>query len=122
MPSPKSGHAGSPVPPAAPEAALEADSAKPGSANQIAANEQKKQAGDGKPHKPHNKKTSWIEIELVDEANKPVPGERYSIILPDESVAEGTLDEKGIARVEGIDPGTCKITFPNLDKDTWEKA
>jgi len=24
--------------------------------------------------------------------------------------------------VEGIDPGTCKITFPELDKDAWEKA
>ena len=33
----------------------------------------------------------------------------------------GTLDNNGFARVDGIDPGTCKITFPELDKDAWEK-
>ena len=38
-----------------------------------------------------------------------------------ESVAEGTLDDKGFARVDGIDPGNCQITFPNLDQDTWQK-
>ena len=35
-------------------------------------------------------------------------------------MADGTLDEKGHARVDHIDPGTCKVTFPNLDKDAWE--
>ncbi len=45
------------------------------------------------------------------------------ITLPDGStVATGTTDEKGRARVEGIDPGTCKVTFPELDKDAWKTA
>ena len=26
------------------------------------------------------------------------------------------------ARIEGIEPGTCKVTFPRLDKEAWEKA
>ena len=69
------------------------------------------------------KKPHWIEIELVDEEGQPVPGEPYKITLPDgTTVADGTLDEKGFARVDGIDPGTCKVTFPNLDKDAWEKT
>ena len=69
------------------------------------------------------KKKSWIEIELVDEDDNPIPGERYKVTLPDgRTVAEGTLDENGFARVDGIDPGTCKITFPRLDKDAWKKA
>ena len=43
------------------------------------------------------------------------------ITLPDGStVASGTTDEKGRARVDGIDPGTCKVTFPELDRDAWE--
>src|SRR5262245_25914609 len=68
-------------------------------------------------------KKSWIEIELVDEAGNPVPGERYRITLPDgKTVDEGTLDEKGCARVECIDSGTCKITFPELDRDAWKPA
>jgi len=64
---------------------------------------------------------SWIEIKLVDENNDPVPGERYKIELPNGKFAEGTLDQNGFARVNGVKPGTCKVTFPNLDKDAWEK-
>jgi hypothetical protein len=73
------------------------------------------------PNSPENKeKKSWIEIELVDQDKKPVPGEPYRITLPDgETLAEGTLDDKGRARVDGIDPGTCKVTFPNRDRAGW---
>ncbi len=67
------------------------------------------------------KKTTWIEIEMVGEDDKPICGEKYRITLPDDTVAEGTLDEKGCARVEGFEKGTCKVCFPDLDKDAWEK-
>jgi type VI secretion system secreted protein VgrG len=82
-------------------------------------------ATDAPTHDPNNEenkeKKSWIEIELVDEEGQPVPGEPYRITLPDgTTVADGTLDEKGWARVDNIDPGSCKVTFPNLDKDAWE--
>ena len=63
----------------------------------------------------------WIEIELVDEENQPVPGETYRIELPDGPVVEGNLDSRGRARHEGIVRGSCQITFPNLDKDAWKK-
>ena len=67
-------------------------------------------------------KTSWIEIELVGEDDVGIPGEKYRVTLPDgETVATGTLDEKGFARVEGFAKGTCKVCFPSLDKDAWEK-
>ena len=36
------------------------------------------------------------------------------------TLAEGTLDDKGFARVDGIDPGSCKVTFPKLDKTVWK--
>lgn len=76
------------------------------------------------PNAPENQtKTSWIEIQLNDESGKPVTGEPYKITLPDgTTVADGTLDEKGYARVDNIDPGTCQVTFPNLDKDAWGPA
>jgi type VI secretion system secreted protein VgrG len=73
------------------------------------------------PNSPANKdKKSWIEIELLDDGGKPVPGEAYRVTLPDgTTLAEGTLNHKGRARVENIDPGTCKVTFPKLDKTVW---
>jgi hypothetical protein len=37
-------------------------------------------------------------------------------------VADGTLDEKGFARVEGFEPGQCEITFPELDEEAWKDA
>ena len=62
------------------------------------------------------------DIEMVDEEGKPVAGEPYKVILPDgQTAAEGTLDNKGRAKVEGFDPGSCKVSFPNLDKDAWRK-
>ncbi|MCY7348885.1 MAG: hypothetical protein LH614_22065, partial [Pyrinomonadaceae bacterium] len=75
-----------------------------------------------KPKSPKNKdKKSWIEIKLVDELDNPVPGERYRVTLPDGStIAEGTLDEEGFARIENIDPGTCQVTFPRLDDSAWD--
>lgn len=65
-------------------------------------------------------KTHWIEVELKDEDGKPVPGERFRVTLPDGSEYEGTLDEKGVGRLDHIDPGSCKVTFPNLDQDAWK--
>jgi hypothetical protein len=133
--SPKSGKAGSAVTPASPESAKEADTAKAGEVDKTkgAAKEIKKAKGNSntvKPFKPpknnseedQKKKTSWVEIELVGEDDKPLPGERYRITLPDDSVAEGTLDEKGFARVAGFEPGGCKVTFPDLDEEAWEKV
>jgi type VI secretion system secreted protein VgrG len=75
-----------------------------------------------KPDEDDQKEKSWVEIELVDEQGNPVPGERYEIKTPDGRLAKGTLDGKGFARVSGIDPGNCEITFPELDKDAWKKA
>ena len=62
----------------------------------------------------------WIEIQLVGVDNKPIAGENYRITLPDGSVDEGTTDGNGLARVDGIDPGSCQITFPNRDQDAWQ--
>ncbi|MHC4323855.1 MAG: hypothetical protein ACYSUX_06250 [Planctomycetota bacterium] len=148
MPSPKSGKAGNVVPPTAPNKAEDADVADPGEVAEIKSEQAKTKSGkygsqEAKPFKPpaaeeqakvaeegknqakneqeEEKKASWIEIELVGEDDQGIPGEKYKITLPDESVAEGTLDEKGFARIEGFEEGTCKVCFPDIDKEAWEK-
>ena len=145
MPSPKSGKAGSVVAPADPAEAKEADVADPGEVEEIKAGQLQSKSGKYgavkvKPFKAptqdgggggdaaggdsaeEEKKTSWIEIELVGADDKPITGMMYRVTLPDDSVAEGTLDDKGFARVEGFAPGACKVTFPDLDQDAWEDA
>jgi type VI secretion system secreted protein VgrG len=112
--------------------ALEADKAKPGELMRYAgggssnAGMTDSAISDAPPHNENSEenkeKTSWIEIELVDEAGQPMAGEAYTVIVPDGSEKSGSLDEKGFARVDHIDPGACKVTFPNLDKDAWEEA
>lgn len=62
---------------------------------------------------------TWITIRLVGEDDAPIPGERYRIDLPDGSVREGRLDVEGLARVRGIEPGQCTVTFPDLDQEAW---
>jgi type VI secretion system secreted protein VgrG len=131
-----SGTAGSLVAPTAPSAAQDADKADPGEMAQLKAEQIQQQKGKYgavklKPHQPSagspsstdpQKKKHWIEVLLKDEDGKPVPGEPYQIVLPDGSTAaSGTLDEKGFARVDDIeDPGSCKVLFPQRDKQAWK--
>ncbi len=133
--SPKSGKAGTAVSPVVPDAAEEAVKGTRGEEVTVQA-----QPAEKKAHKPlttpaggaasgqdgaeqTQEELTWIEIEMVDESDAPVPGVAYSIELPDGSVAEGTLDDKGQARVEQFIKGSgqCKVTFPDLDKEAWEK-
>jgi hypothetical protein len=68
------------------------------------------------------KKKTWVAVRLVDEAGIPVAGEAYKITLPDNSVREGRTDSSGEAWIEEIDPGECKITFPDIDGREWSAA
>ena len=139
MPSPGSGSPGTIVSPAAPDPAQDADNADPGQVESVKAGQRQTQTGkygsqQVKPFKKDDSssssssassgsvETSWIEIEMVDEQGHAVPGEAYEITLPDNSVASGTLDDKGFARVAGFAPGSCKVSFPDLDKEAWETA
>jgi type VI secretion system secreted protein VgrG len=139
MPSPKSGTACNLVPPTAPEVAKDADSADPGEVEKTKAAERTSKTGKygqqqvDKYHKPNDtsaassgegggqndeeqKKKSWIAIKLKDSDGEPVPGEPYKVTLPDGSVATGSTDANGEARVTGFDPGQCKVEWTKLDK------
>lgn len=71
------------------------------------------------PSGPPPVKTTWIEIELVDQNGKPVASEPYRVTPPDGPARTGTLDDRGFARVDGITPGTCEVTFPKIDGREW---
>src|SRR5262249_248274 len=77
---------------------------------------------DPPPGTPQEKGKTWIEILLQDANKKPVAGEPYEVELPNKKNATGTTGADGAARIEGVDPGSCKIRFPRLDKSSWRKA
>ncbi|MAY75772.1 MAG: hypothetical protein CMJ31_13860 [Phycisphaerae bacterium] len=130
--NPKSGTAGSSIAPTAPEEAFDADNADPGQVAETRAREREQGAGKyGSTAAPPYRaaedddeeeelQLSWIEIELVDEEDNPVAGEKYSVLAPDGREASGTLNQHGWARIDRIEPGTYKVSFPDLDKDAWE--
>jgi hypothetical protein len=73
---------------------------------------------------PRREEAAWIEIALStdDDPPRPVPFKRYRIELPNGAVREGQLDARGMARLVGIDPGTCQISFPDYDAKRWRRA
>lgn len=73
---------------------------------------------------PRREETAWIEIVLTTDDDPPLPMafKRYRIELPNGSVREGQLDSRGVARLAGIDPGTCQVSFPDYDGKRWRRA
>lgn len=73
---------------------------------------------------PRRDETTWIEIALSTDEDppSPVPFKRYRVELPNGSVREGQLDARGMARLTGIDPGTCKVSFPEYDGKRWRRV
>ena len=65
-------------------------------------------------------KPDWVAIELVTPQGQPVPREPFAIELPDGKRVFGKLDNLGRIRVEGVEPGACKVTFPERDGKEWK--
>jgi len=62
---------------------------------------------------------TWITVELVDEVDALLSGTRYRILLPDGGLREGALNAAGSVHLDGLTPGACVVTFPDLDAEAW---
>jgi len=58
--------------------------------------------------------TDWIEVKVLYDDGTPYDG-TCSIVLPDGRKIDGTPDADGTLRFDGIDPGSCQVSFPDLD-------
>lgn len=72
--------------------------------------------------RPHSKRTSWIEVEVVDEAGVLLPSQLVRIEDADGIVYEAYTDEDGLVRIDGIAPGTAQVTLIALDQAVWRRA
>ena len=61
---------------------------------------------------------SWIEIELVDEDGEPYVGD-VELTLADGKKVRASSNAKGLLRLDGIKPGSCQVTLPDLDASSW---
>jgi len=68
---------------------------------------------------PAGPATVWTEIELVNDGGLPVPGEAFVVTTPDGRSIEGALDANGYARLDDLEPGSCRVHFPRLDGRSW---
>lgn len=126
----KTGSAGSATAPAEAVEALEAIDDKSGEVSTGSGSTVERTKAKGTPSKvpplkpPDDEekkaRTSWIEVELVDELGAPIAFETVEIITPNGRVTT-TLDEKGLCRIDEIEKGSCEISFTRLDKEAWEK-
>lgn len=74
-----------------------------------------------KPPAP-KKELSWVEIHFQNESGEPISGQRYRLELPDKSVREGLVPKGGVLRLDGIDPGSCRLSMVELDAADWSVA
>jgi hypothetical protein len=65
---------------------------------------------------------TWIEMEVVDDLGRPMPGLEYVCMLPNGAIERGMLDGNGRVRFDGIEPGSCAFSLPALDQETWSQT
>jgi uncharacterized Zn-binding protein involved in type VI secretion len=64
---------------------------------------------------------SWIEVQMNDRGGFGVANTKFVLETPDGKVIHGVTDANGLGRVEGIPPGSHKISFPDLPPDGFKK-
>lgn len=63
--------------------------------------------------------TTWVEVALITAGGRRVAGEPIRVTTPSGAVVESHLDEVGVFRRDGLDPGICDVTFPRIDGREW---
>lgn len=66
--------------------------------------------------------TTWIEVQLVDEDERPLAGLECEVEHPDGSTHRGKTDRDGILRYDGIPRGVCKVRLPSEATTLWMPA
>ena len=55
---------------------------------------------------------TFVEFQLLNDREEPIPNDAYKLTLPDGAVITGVLDENGFVYVANVPRGSCSIKFP----------
>ncbi len=66
-------------------------------------------------------KQSWIELQIEFDDGTPFPG-NVLVEVPGGVRSEGPPDDKGNIRLDRINPGSSKVSFPDLDASAFDPA
>jgi hypothetical protein len=76
-----------------------------------------------RPNAMSDEQRSWIEVWLVGENDEPIAGELCEIELANGRIITRKTGHNGLVRIDDIPtPGSCKVCFPGLDDNAWERA
>jgi hypothetical protein len=64
----------------------------------------------------------WIQIQVVDDDDLPVPGVAMELKLPNGRVSRVRADSQGVVYVSDIDAGQCELRLTQFDAEVWEMA
>ena len=74
------------------------------------------------PVQPCPQRKHWIEIQMLGTDGEGIADIAYSVTKPDGTEVRGLTDANGLARIENLTAGSCKIRWPELDCDAWKEA
>ncbi len=63
--------------------------------------------------------SGWIEIAVIDDADRPVAGERFELTFADGRRIRGSTNAEGVAKLEKIPSGSYEFTLLRRDCDAW---
>ena len=63
-----------------------------------------------------------IEATVVDAEDRPLVGQRVELRKSDSEAMSSKTDALGVARFEGLEPGSYRLGLPEVDTDGWELA
>lgn len=62
---------------------------------------------------------AWLGIQLENDRSQPVANEPFVLHGPGGQQLSGRLDRRGRVRIEGLEPATYRVTFPDRDAREW---
>ena len=73
------------------------------------------------PVQPCPSRRHWIEIQMLGTDGVGIADIAYSVTTPDGREVNGLTDANGLARIENLPAGSCKICWTDLDQDAWQE-